>query len=394
METHMESQGRLSVKSVISIQYFIYFCILGVYLPYFNLYCYHLGFSGFEIGILSSVRSVTLVIFALAWGSLADRRRMRRPIYIGCAAVSAALWALFLFNRQFVPMLVVTFFYGMFFSPLISFLEAVTINLLGRESRQYGRIRAWGSLSFVTTVIVVGKLIGGMPADIVIVLILGGSIALSLSAFGIPETTNREKVPLFSSHARFLLSRRALVFFASSLLMLVSHGAYYGFFSIHLENLGYGSTFIGFAWALASIAEILVMIKSEDIFKRFTLENVLMFSFLAAILRWILLSFADSVTVILLAQLLHAMTYGTFHMASILYMDRLSPERSKTLGQAVNNALTYGVGLMIGFYFSGVLYESRGGFVLFLISSGVAAGAYFIFRVFGGRGEGRDIDGQ
>ena len=257
---------------------------------------------------------------------------------------------------------------------------------MGKESPQYGRIRAWGSLSFVATVIVVGKLIGGTSVDIVLVLILGGSVALGFSAIGIPEAVNREKASLFSSHARFLLSRPALVFFASSLLMLVSHGAYYGFFSIHLENLGYGSTFIGFAWALASIAEILVMIKSEDIFKRFTLENVLMFSFLAAILRWVLLSFAASVVVILLAQVLHAMTYGTFHMASILYMDRLSPDRSKTLGQAVNNALTYGVGLMIGFYFSGVLYESQGGFMLFLLSSIVAAAAYFVFRMFSVKG--------
>ena len=71
--------------------------------------------------------------------------------------------------------------------------------------------------------------------------------------------------------------------------MLVSHGAYYGFFSIHLENLGYGSTFIGIAWALASTAEILVMIKSDKIFDRFSLENVLFKSrrFLAQTNPWL-----------------------------------------------------------------------------------------------------------
>ncbi|MCK7511327.1 MAG: MFS transporter [Desulfobacterales bacterium] len=57
--------------------------------------------------------------------------------------------------------------------------------------------------------------------------------------------------------------------------MLVSHGAYYGFFSIHLATLGYTGTFIGGAWALASAAEIVAMLYSEAIFKRFALERVL-----------------------------------------------------------------------------------------------------------------------
>ena len=378
----MESGGHFGKTHVIRAQYFVYFFILGVFLPYFNLYCYHLDFSGFQIGLLSSVRSVTLVLFAMMWGSLADHWRIRRPIYIGCAVVSTAIWAFYFCSSRFVPMLAVTFFYGIFFSPLISFLEAVTMAHLGEKKRQYGRIRAWGSLSFIATVVIVGRLIDRTSLDVILIVIFGGSIVLSLSAIGLPEAAAREKISLFSSQTRFLLSRRVLVFLICAVLMLVSHGAYYGFFSIHLERLGFSGTFIGFAWALASMAEILVMIKSEDIFKRFALENVLLFSFLAAVVRWGLLSFVTSAAAILLTQVLHALTYGTFHMASILYMDQLAPEESKTLGQAVNNALTYGLGLMIGCFLSGVLYENHGGFILFLCSSVLAAVAYFIFRVF------------
>jgi len=92
---------------------------------------------------------------------------------------------------------------------------------------------------------------------------------------------------------------------------------------------------------------------------------------------------------ILLSQLLHAMTYGTFHMASILYMDRLSPPDAKNLGQAVNNALTYGLGLMAGFFINGALYGTMGCFGLFQVSAGfaLAGGAVFgIFRFREGRG--------
>ena len=66
-------------------------------------------------------------------------------------------------------------------------------------------------------------------------------------------------------------------------------------------------------------------------------------------------------------------------MASILYIDRLAPEASKTLGQAVNNALTYGLGLMVGFFLNGWLYEMLGSYPLFLLSAVIAAAAGVVF---------------
>jgi PPP family 3-phenylpropionic acid transporter len=70
---------------------------------------------------------------------------------------------------------------------------------------------------------------------------------------------------------------------------------------------------------------------------------------------------------------LHAFTYGSFHIASILYIDQLAPSGVKTLGQAINNAVTYGLGLMVGFFLSGWGYELLGGTrPLFLASSAVA----------------------
>jgi PPP family 3-phenylpropionic acid transporter len=154
--------------------------------------------------------------------------------------------------------------------------------------------------------------------------------------------------------------------------MLFSHGTYYGFFSIHLDNLGFKGSFIGIAWALASVAEIFVMVNSERMLKRFSYENILIFSFIIAVIRWEILYFATSAYLILFSQLLHALTYGAFHVASILYMDKLTPKDAKTMGQAVNNAVTYGFGIMAGFLFNGYFFEILGAPMLFVISSGLA----------------------
>ena len=378
---HAHRNRKRSYKFIIGSQYFLYFGVLGIFLPFFNLYCYHLGFSGLRIGILSAVRSVAMVVFPLIWGALADRLNARRPIYILCNFLCALIWMLYLFTVDFWPMLVITVFYGIFYAPLISFLEAFTMDLLGKEKKSYGRIRAWGSISFIAVVLVLGKVIDLYSVEIIVVLILAGLLMLSTISTRIPDIQIAEKKRL-TPGAKSLLDKRVLVFLFCGFLMLVSHGAYYGFFSIHLENLGYTSTFIGLSWALASTAEILVMIRSNQIFKRFSLEAVLIFSFMVAALRWCILFWVQSPSAILLSQTLHAITYGAFHMASILYIDRLAPDKAKTLGQAVNNAVSYGLGLMVGFFYNGYLFEMIGSFALFIISALIAVSGGLFFWAF------------
>ena len=375
----MNKDKRRNFKLVIKSQYFLYFGVLGIFLPYFNLYCYHLGFSGLQIGLLAALRSMTMVLFPLIWGALADRFHIRKPIYILCNLISTSTWVFFLITVDFWPMLLITAFYGIFYAPIISFLEAVTMDVLGAEKKSYGRIRAWGSVSFIVMVLVIGRIIDLYSVDIILILVLAGSLMLAAISPRIPSIESSKK-DLLTPGAGFLFENRVIVFLFCAFLMLVSHGAYYGFFSIHLENLGYHSTFIGLSWALASTAEILVMVKSDRIFNRFSLENVLFFSFLVAAVRWLILFFSKSTAIILLSQTLHSVTYGTFHMASILYIDRLAPANAKTLGQAVNNGLTYGFGLMVGFFINGYLYETTGSFVPFLISSLIALSGGLFFQ--------------
>jgi len=344
---------------------------MGIFLPYFNLYCYHIDFSGFQIGVLSAIRSVALILTPLIWGAMADRFRIRRPIFILCSFVSTAIWAFYLYTTDFWSMLIITVFYGIFYSPIISFLEAFTMDVLGTRKKSYGRVRGWGSIAFIITVIVLGKIIDLYSIEIILTLIFLGSLAQALISIKIPDIQIKKQTS-FSSNAKALLKRRVIVFLFCAFLMLVSHGTYYGFYSIHLENLGYGKTFIGISWALASIAEIIVMIKSDSLFKRFSIDNVLFFSFMVATFRWLALGLVTSAASILFLQIFHAVTYAMFHVSSILYIDSLTPDEAKTLGQSVNNAVTYGLGLMVGFFINGYLFETLGTFTLFIISSFIA----------------------
>ena len=377
----MHKNYKGSLKFVISSQYFLYFGIMGIFLPYFNLYCFHLGFNGFQIGSLSALRTATTVLFPLFWGVMADRFQIRRPIYILCNFASTAIWVFYIYTVDFWVMFVITICYGIFYAPIISFLEAFTMDILGKEKQSYGRTRAWGSIAFIIVAVVLGKIIDLYSIKIILILIFAGSLLQALISVRIPGITIVKKFSLAPGPKAFA-KKRIIIFLFCAFLMLVSHGTYYGFFSIHLASLGYENTFIGIAWALASIAEILIMIKSKSIFKRFSMDNILVFSFMIAALRWFTLFLSESLVVILISQTLHAVTYGTFHIASILYIDSLMPDKAKTFGQALNNAATYGLGMMAGFFINGYFYESMGSSALFAISGFIALAGGIALKVF------------
>ncbi len=371
-----------NIRGTFAAQYFLYFGTMGMHLPFFNLYCYQLGFSGFQIGTLSAMRSVTLILFSILWSILADRFHTRRGIYILCNFISAGFWGLFLLTADFWWMLVITILHGIFYAPLISFLEAFAMDVLGPDKKRYGRLRAWGSIAFIMVVLVLGRVIDAYGVKIILALILAGSWVQVLMSLGFPKSTSPRQKRVAGEWGH-LLRPRVIVFLFCAFLMLLSHGAYYTFFSIHLANLNYGSFFIGIAWAVAVGGEITAMLFSERIFKRFRYETVLVASFAVTALRWSGLWAASSMPAILALQLLHAITYGTFHMASVLYIDMLAPRASKTLGQAVNNSVTYGLGLMAGFFLSGALYESMGAQGLFAISALIALAGGIVFGLYG-----------
>ncbi len=373
----MVSHSVSSYRRYLRLQYFMYFGVLGIYLPFFNLYCYHLGFSGAQIGLLSGLRSAALVIFPFLWGLLADRFARRKRIYLLCNLMAALIWSFFLFTRSFTPMLIITGFYGIFYAPLISFLEAYAMDILDQDKKAYGRVRLWGSVSFILVVTALGPLIDRFGVTLIVPLILAGAFCQTAGALKLP--TGPPSPKRRKESAPRMEWGRAAVFLFSGFLMLVSHGTYYGFFSIHLEQIGLPSTFIGIAWAVAVAAEITVMFYSNRLFDHVSLERVLFFSFLMAALRWILLYRFSAPGVILASQVLHACTYGTFHMASIIYMDRLTPSGAKTFGQAANNAITYGLGLMVGFLLNGALFERLATRDLFLTSALVALAAGGVF---------------
>jgi len=358
----------MHIKIILSTQYIICFGVMGIMLPYFNLYCYYINLSGFEIGIIGASRSFLMILFGVIWGLLADRFQNRRFLYILCQFANAFACLFLLQTSTFPGILLVIIVASIFYSPLISFMEAFTMDLIGNDKNAYGSIRLWGSILFIIMVLCTGKLLDHFSIHIIIKMTVVGFFIQAVVSLTIPKTTAR---PHHTKKISFEVFRQSnvIIYLISAFTMLLAHGTYYTFSSIHLEQMGATSNEIAMYWALGSTAEIIVMLNSRRIFNQFSVESVLVFSFFIAAMRWLLMFYTTSVLLVITIQVFHAVTYGAFHIAGILYIDRCMPDETKTIGQTVNTAVSYGLGMMTGSFINGYLFEWVGTYQSFLFSA-------------------------
>ena len=100
------------------------------------------------------------------------------------------------------------------------------------------------------------------------------------------------------------------------------------------------------------------MAASARLFARIGLLQAMRWALLLAAVRWMMLGSVESIWLILLAQTLHAATFGLLHLTVVQLFDREIPTQSRALGQTVLSAGVYGVGIGGGLILAGQLVDS------------------------------------
>ncbi|MBI5753464.1 MAG: MFS transporter, partial [Hydrogenophilales bacterium] len=164
-----------------------------------------------------------------------------------------------------------------------------------------------------------------------------------------------------------------LALIAACFLMSAAHGPYYSFYSIYLGDHGYSKSHIGWLWALGVICEIGVFLYIPRLFKRYALESVLMASFAIGVVRFLLIAWGIKFPeLIILAQVLHAATFGAYHAAAVALIHRTFKGRHQAKGQAFYNGISFGAGGALGSLYAGHAWDSLGASGTFTIAAGCA----------------------
>ena len=329
--------------------FFAYYGYVGVFSPYASLYFADRGLSATQIGILMSLMQVMRIFGPNVWGWVADQSR-RRVLVLRLTSVAAAL----IFCGMFVGQSFMFFFalmvtVNLFTSAQGPISEALMLSSMRGDLTHYGRVRLWGSVGFIVLVTLSGYALDWqgielMPWIALLMLVMVTSVTFSLHE----EPATQHAQP--SNSVRELLSRKSVLsFFASTFLMIAAHSSLYVYYSLYLSDMGYSKSVIGLMWSLGVIAEILFFFYQAPLFRRFGVRKLMLFSLGIAVIRFLMIGWgAQSLAILLVAQVLHAATFGVHHSASVATLQRWFAGPLQARGQALYISISYGLGGTVG----------------------------------------------
>ncbi|PIT80455.1 MFS transporter [Limnohabitans sp. JirII-31] len=355
-----------------------YFAHIGFFNPYLPLWLKDLGLSITLIGLLTAVQAATRVLAPYGWGWLSDHTGERVKLLRFCAGASLFFSLGLLYPGGVGWLALVLLLMFVHTSAMMPMSEAALAHVVSNtgafDAKRYGRVRLWGSLGFLVTVFVAGAWFEHQGMQSFPVWAVCSLLALNVSVWWLPD--QREAVHHDSPHApvwSVLRQRTVQWFFATVFFHVLSHIGIYVFFSLYLDTLGYSKTMIGVLWAVSVLAEIVWFFTQGRWLPKFSLANWLFICAAAMVLRMALTSWlADSLLALLLAQVMHALTFATQHTVSTAVLSHHFPGRLRGRGQALYASIGYGVPGVLGALGGGALSDAWGLSSVYVLSVGTA----------------------
>ena len=365
--------------------YFFYFALVGTLSPYLSLYLEDIGLTAYAIGLVNGVLIGTKIIAPNVWGWLCDKTGARLTIIsIGCVMASVFFAGLF-FWQSLAAILVITFFYSFFWNAVLSQFETITVQYLKKDSPRYSQVRVWGSIGFTTAVVLLGWLFDIISIQYLIPIAWVLLCLISISCFTLKEPAKKTVQQTQGHWLKLLKKPEVIAFFIAAFLLQFSFGAYYSFFSLHLESVGYSRLMIGIVWAVGVLAEVVLFLYMPRIMRRYALSQLLFWSLLLTAIRWLVIAFlSDNLGILFAVQLLHALSFGAAHAACIEMIRQFFKGSHAGQGQALYSSVTFGLGGAMGAISGGFLWDISGA-LLYSVSALAAFIAalivYFFLRI-------------
>lgn len=353
--------------------YLLYFSALGVLVPYWGLYLKSLNFDARQIGELIAIIMATKIVAPYIWGWISDHTGKGMMIVRLASVLSCFIFALIFIDQSYRWLAFVMLSFSFFWNAALPQFEATTMNFLGADEHNYSKIRVWGSLGFVAAVVVMGLMLEHYSISIVPLVLLILYALLMFSSFIVPANCRVQAEHDQGSILQVVKQPHVIALLLICFFAQLSHGPYYTFFSIYLEDHEYQSSMIGALWALGVIAEVVVFLYIHRWLPRFGHGRLLLVALLLTTVRWLLIAYAvEYASVIIFAQLLHAASFGVFHAVAISLFHQTFVGKHQGRGQALYASVSFGAGGAAGSLLSGLSWDALGSTQTFLLAAAFA----------------------
>ncbi len=352
---------------ILSLFYFSYFSLVGVYVMFMPQALTSFGYSNVQIGVVYSAAPLMRFLLPFIF-----------KYYVNLNGKIYLFALLFTFVSSLLFMVTVDKFYWHLFSNalfgasmgiILPYVETISLHQLSKKT--YGKIRLWGSIGFIVIALWLGE-VNATPMETIYYLGFAGFLTWIFGYFVLRYDTHQSEQ--VESDKGFSL-KKYWAFWTSIFLMQVAFGGFYTFFTIYETEQGVAKDIISYLWSFAVICEILMLYFQGALLQR-NLLTLLKVATLITAFRWLLLYlYPASLEITFFSQSLHAISFALYHTASITYV--FSIYTQKRLAQQFFLGISFGLGGGIGSYMAGYLYGEH----LFLIEAFITLLAFVMLLV-------------
>lgn len=352
----------------LSLFYAAVFLTVGVMLPFWPVWLKSRGLTATEIGLLLSagmwIRAFTNPVIA----QIADRRGQLKGMLIVLSWGALLTHLLFFLPGGFWILLLISVPSTMMFTALIPLGDAVTMLKVRESALDYGRVRLWGSLTFIVAATGGGYLLNDQPAQMILWMIIAALALLVVSCHLAPATQTSGAHRFSAPFAAVLRNRKLLLFMAAAALIQASHAVYYGFATLHWQAAGLDATVIGALWAEGVIAEVILFIYSGKLVQRMGPVAFLALAAITGVIRWSILGATTDLPALIAVQGFHAFTFGAAHVAAMHFIAREVPAEFTATAQSLYSSFAVGTSMAMAMLAAGWLYGRYEGTAFFAMA--------------------------
>ncbi|GAA0698259.1 MFS transporter [Dyella marensis] len=324
-----------------------------------------LHFSGKEIGAVAGTTAIGAMISPLFVGLLADRLFDTRRVLAALHLLGAVLLVFAAKQTSFALLYGTLLAYSLCYMPTLALTTSLAMRHISDPQEEFGGIRVLGTIGWILVGLAVGAWgveATASPLHLAAVL----SVVTALYCLTLPPTPPlarnqrfeiRHALPLESLH--LLRDRSMAVFALASFLICIPLQFYYAFTNLFLNEVGV----VNAAGKMTGgqMSEILCMLLIPWFFRRLGVKYMLAVGMLAWVLRYAMFAFGapgELMWMLWLGIVLHGICFDFFFVVGQIYIDREAPTALRAATQGLITFLTYGLGMFVGSWLSGVVVDA------------------------------------
>lgn len=351
----------------VGLFYAALFLIYGFNVPFLPIWLDWRGLSDREIAVITAAPFFLRLLVTPAAAMAADQARDHRRFIIVLAWIGLGSVLLLSGAKSFWPILLASLPFALATMTIMPLTETVAVMGVRDLALDYGRMRLWGSLTFILVGLCGGALVAGAGAWVVVPVLIAGAAATVAAAHMLPSAPTQAATA--TSGARIgwgvvgglLRSPLFMAFLLATGAVQGAHAMFYTFGALHWSSQGLSTAWSGALWAVAVLAEVVLFAYSAAVVRRVGPVLLLLAGGAAAVVRWLCMSFDPPLAVLFALQLLHALTYGATHLGAIHFIHRAVPPAAAGTAQALYATVAAGLMMGIATLASGPIYAAVAG---------------------------------